>query len=125
MRHVELFSLGADRAAVCKQGAIRLPDTMQDLKVKTIRGGLARLSEARVLSCVWGSWSLTRLLGSKDFSWRGHGFRGRGHGFRGGLTLFRDHGDCEQLHCHLEPVGSGKLRNIAGMVNPALPCSGY
>jgi hypothetical protein len=33
------------------------------------------------------------------------------------MTLLRD-GDCEQLHCHLEPVGSGKLRNIPGMVNP-------
>jgi hypothetical protein len=24
----------------------------------------------------------------------------------------------DTLHCHLEPIGSGKLRNITGMVNP-------
>ncbi len=89
---------------------------MQDLNGKTIRGGVLQGSvpKARVLSCVWALMVFDSALGPERL-W----IVGMVAAFTGVYSIrIRGHGGCEQLHCHLEPVGSGKLRNIAGMVNP-------
>ena len=70
MRHIELFLLRADRAAVENREQIGLPDTlprntMQNLKGKTICGGVLQGSvlKARVLSCMWALMVFDSALG--------------------------------------------------------------
>jgi len=79
---------------------------MQDLKGKTIRGGVLQGSvlKARVLSCVWALMVFDSALGPERL-W----IVGMVAAFTG-VYFIRGHGGCEQLHCHL---GTRRKRKIA------------
>ena len=84
---------------------------MQDLKAKTIRGGLARLWAQGVsfILRVGSLMILARLLGPKDF-----GLVGMVTAFTGVLTLFRDFGLSSAAIQHSERFRESRVRLYFG-----------